>query len=1115
MSQKYEKLKTLLKELFQLDQPDLDFGLYRVMHVKSAEVMQFLDEDLLPQVQAAFGQYRSADKAEIEKELAKVIAGIAAAGMDPAQSPKVKDLHDRLKNDAVDVDALESEVYDYLFSFFRRYYSEGDFLAKRVYKPGVYAIPYEGEEVTLHWANKDQYYIKTSEYLRDYAFRLRLDNDKKPMRVHLRLADAAEGEHGNVKAAEGKDRVFILVAPGDSGRDFILEEDGEQGKELVIRFEYRSATIIDWPDDARAGKNKPPAQKDLTALAVKRVLAVTDVSLAPWIADLGQSHVTTSGDKADYTRLEAHLRRYTARNTFDYFIHKDLGTFLRRELDFYIKNEVMHLDDVENESAPRVEQYLSKIKVIRKIAGKIIAFLAQLEDFQKKLWLKKKFVVETQWCITLGCIPESFYAEIAGNEAQREEWVKLFAIDEIEGDMVTPGYSKKLKPEFLKVHPTLVLDTRHFDAGFAARLLEAIGDVDAQTDGALFHSENFQALSVMQARCREQVKCIYIDPPYNTGSDGFAYKDSYQHSSWMSMLRDRVEQARSLLAGTAGIATSINDIESSRLTPLSNEVFGEENHISTLVWNTEGHTDNQYDIKENHEYIQVYAVDRRRLEVGYVVDPNTRKESNLWKGFAKNSITKNGPGNPHSEVALPIGFPVEVDQLDLPSNMPPQEFFDEVRRRGFIRPEDTQKYAVSYPIRLDPMRASGGRLAAPCRVISGWANVNKLSEFIDGGCTPIVSEGETLRFYLSGLGVVYYRKDREKARNIYSVLREMGTTEQMRSEIESMGIRVPAKLYPKPTQLISYLLKVLAADGGISMDYFAGSGTTGHAVINLNREDGGRRRFILVEMGDYFDTVLLPRIKKVTFTPEWKEGKPKRLASQEETERSPRIVKVIRLESYEDALNNLTVRRTDTQQLLLNTADAQGADGFKEQYLLRYMLNVETRGSNSLLNIQAFIDPTAYKLKVKRLGSDESREVNVDLLETFNWLIGITVKHIAAPQMFSAAFERDSEKRLHLKGRLKQNADGSYWFRTVTGTTPDGRKTLIIWRKLTGEPEQDNLVLDEWFTKQGYSAKDSEFDLIYVNGGNNLENLKTPDDLWKVRLIEEDFHRLMFEMEVA
>ncbi|MEF8730948.1 MAG: hypothetical protein V5B40_03150 [Candidatus Accumulibacter meliphilus] len=245
MTQKYQKLKSLLQELFQLDQPDLDFGLYRVMHAKSAEVSQFLDKDLLPQVRAAFGQYKTADKAEIEKELAKVIGGVEAAGMDPAQSPKVADLRARLSSEAVDIGALESEVYDHLFSFFRRYYSEGDFLAKRVYKPGVYAIPYEGEEVTLHWANKDQYYIKTSEYLRDYAFRLRPDDDRKPMRVHFRLADAAEGEHGNVKAVERKDRVFILAAAGDSGHDFIAREDGEQGKELVIRFEYRPATLGD------------------------------------------------------------------------------------------------------------------------------------------------------------------------------------------------------------------------------------------------------------------------------------------------------------------------------------------------------------------------------------------------------------------------------------------------------------------------------------------------------------------------------------------------------------------------------------------------------------------------------------------------------------------------------------------------------------------------------------------------------------------------------------------------------------------------------------------------------------------------------------------------------
>ncbi len=107
----------MLKELFQLDQPNLDFGLYRIMHAKSAEVSLFLDNDLLQQVKAAFGQYKTADKAELEKKLSELIASIEAAGMNPDDSPKFKDLRARLKSAAVDVVALESEVYDHLFRF--------------------------------------------------------------------------------------------------------------------------------------------------------------------------------------------------------------------------------------------------------------------------------------------------------------------------------------------------------------------------------------------------------------------------------------------------------------------------------------------------------------------------------------------------------------------------------------------------------------------------------------------------------------------------------------------------------------------------------------------------------------------------------------------------------------------------------------------------------------------------------------------------------------------------------------------------------------------------------------------------------------------------------------
>ena len=150
-----------------------------------------------------------------------------------------------------------------------------------MYKPGVYAIPYEGEEVTLHWANKNQHYVKTNEYLRDYTFCLRPGVERDPMRAHFRLVDGVEGEHGNVRADIGKDRKFILAAPGESGYDFVVEEEGDQGKELVVCFEYRTATLTDWPKGKHSGKKSPPSQATLNAVAASSVLSVTDPATFP------------------------------------------------------------------------------------------------------------------------------------------------------------------------------------------------------------------------------------------------------------------------------------------------------------------------------------------------------------------------------------------------------------------------------------------------------------------------------------------------------------------------------------------------------------------------------------------------------------------------------------------------------------------------------------------------------------------------------------------------------------------------------------------------------------------------------------------------------------------
>ncbi|EKJ86151.1 DNA methylase family protein [Leptospira meyeri serovar Hardjo str. Went 5] len=1064
MSQKYEKLKNLLKELFQLDQPDLDFGLYRIMHARSKEITEFLDKDLLPQVKASFAEYKPADKATIQAELDKITASVSDAGMNPDESPKVRELRDKLKSEGVDISTLESEVYDHLFRFFRRYYSEGDFISKRVYKEGAYSIPYEGEEVKLHWANVDQYYIKTSEYLRDYAFRLNLDDDSNPRRVHFRLVDASEGEHGNVKESEDTKRAFILA----SG-NFVFEEDGE----LVISFEFRTASLSDWTDDQKAGKTKPPLQKELITIAERRILAHAGASLAAWIADLSSRHLKANGELADYSKLVAHLNRYTARNTFDYFIHKDLGKFLNRELDFYIKNEVMHLDDVENESAPRVEQYLSKIKVIRKIAKKIIDFLSQLEDFQKKLWLKKKFVLETNYCVTLDRISESFYEEIAANKEQVEEWVKLFSIDDLnetsEALISPPQYTNPLSINFLKANRNLVLDTKFFSEEFKQKMITSMENLDNQIDGLLIYSENFQALNLIQSRYLQHVKIVYLDPPFNLGGNAdYLYRVDYKDSSWMSLLQDRLEVTKKMISIDGSIMIRCNHDGNMLLRMFMNEFFGKNNYRNEIIVRraeeSKGDLNKQFagvkSITVNYDNIYWYSMSSS-TRFGRFLKPTIGKQSEShWHSFWKAEDRPN--------------MRYEILGIDL-NNHYGQWMWERVRAYRAIE---------NYKVYKEVSEANQMTLE------EYWVNNSKAYEEKNKVKLEFVE-----RFGNGYSSIKYWIPPRDYVMADNNWLDIKGYSNNWNFQTENSE------------GLLKRIIGSLVSQKDIVMDFFAGSGTTAAVAHKLNR------KWISVEMGEHFNSILKRRLTFVL------NGEQSGISS-EVSWSGGGFFKYIRLESYEDTLNNLDFQRSSAQESLLNF-QGKGIEEFREDYILRYMLNVESKGSKSLLNVSGFTDPTAYELKVKIPGSDESRRVHVDLIETFNFLLGLQIKNISAPQLVTADFERNSEKRLQLKDRLKVLSSESkkvesWWFRTVTGTTLDGRNVLVIWRKRPGGElsegvEKDNLVLNEWFTKLGYSSRDSEFDLIYVNGTNNLENLKTPDDLWKVRLIEEDFHRLMFE----
>lgn len=1042
---KRDQLIAKLKEMFQMDQADLDFGIYRIMNAKRDEVERFLDKDLLPTLRTTLEEFQPAGLADKQKELADAIANARKLKIDPDSLEVVQQLKAELAEGG-DLDRLENQVYSDLHTFFSRYYQDGDFLSLRRYKEGVYAMPYEGEEVKLHWANADQYYIKTAENFTRYAFKTAQG------RVRFELA-AASTERDNNKAATDNERRFILAA----------EPLAMDGNELIIRFEYR-------PD---ADKRK---QKELSTLAVTSLLALPEgapltenvLQWPAWRAALASA--LPSDKNKTRTVFEKHLSDYTAKNTFDYFIHKDLGAFLKRELDFFIKNEVMHLDDIEEDSAPRVESYLARIKAMRRISHKLIAFLAQLENFQQKLWLKNKFVLDTQWLITLDKVPESFYAEICEKaelpvqgwngqtRSQRQEWVTLFAIDEITADLAgAVVYSVQLTVDFLKANPFLTLDTALFPKDFKERLLASIENIDQQTNGLLINGDNFQALSLLQARYREQVQCIYIDPPYNTGGDDFIYRDAYKHSSWISFLSDRLRLGRALQAKDGTITVSIDDDEMHRLSEILDVTYG-DNELAKLVWDRNRKNDARY-FSVGHEYMLVWANSREAL-----AEKGTKfREPKEGLDDAKKAFAKLVKVHKSDWTLVREGWRAWFDNVPVSDPRRRLIRFSKVGARGPYRDDRDLSWPGGGGPRYEVLHPVTNRA---CSVPSrGWIFPNP-ERFWEEHAKGRISFGDDEIKIPSGITYLFEDTDDQVMPSVFYSYAQTAS-----QQFDAMfGARVfdNPKHWPDLMRVIRYV----TPRGGTVLDYFAGSGSTAHAVIDLQRGGYGARDYVLVEMGGHFDKVLKPRIQKAIYSSAWNDGKPVM------RDGLSHFVKYVYLESYEDALDNLgrvepTKRQTEILEKTENAA-------LREGYVLNYMLDIESRGS--LLNLDKFVDPFNVAMMITR--SNDMREVKVDMVETFNYLLGLRVQTMR---------------------RIKDVYE-------VVGVTPAGDQTLILWRDVN---KVDNVALDKWFEKQAYSSRDKEFDLIYVNGDNNIENLRRGDETWKIRLIEEAFLGLMFGSEMA
>ena len=548
MSTQFSALVSKLKEIFQINRPDLDFGVYRILNARSAEIAEFLDKRLKTKVEQYLGEAKSSLDENVLKELEAELKAefgkrafneqgelIDAEAIESALGQKYIALTQADAHEMTD----QSQVYSHLLTFFSRYYDDGDFISQRRYKGDTYAIPYSGEEVMLHWANKDQYYTKSGEMFSNYRFKL---NDERSVLFRLVSADTARENRKD----NDKDRRFIIVTePKTFTR---IDEDGEEFEETIVPFSIQNNELTILFEYATLPKGSK--QETLNIESYNKIVSA-EVLTTDWLNDLAQPAPTEKEPKR--TVLHKHLSTYTQKNTADYFIHKDLGKFLRHELDFYIKNEVMHLDDVvSTDQFIQIERQLSIIKCLRQIGLEIISFLASLEDFQKKLWLKKKFVVSAEYCITLDRVDESLYTEIAGNTAQWQQW------EDLGFKGTDAGWGTV---DYLKQYQALMVDTSLFSLEFKAELLKRIDDLDAQTDGLIINSDNFQALNVLKQKYKEKVKCIYIDPPYNTSASEIIYKNGYKHSSWLSLMDNRIANSISHLAGDGLMQVAIDDQE--------------------------------------------------------------------------------------------------------------------------------------------------------------------------------------------------------------------------------------------------------------------------------------------------------------------------------------------------------------------------------------------------------------------------------------------------------------------------------------------------------------------------------------------------------------------------
>ena len=763
---------------------------------------------------------------------------------------------------------FEEELYDKLYTFFKRYISEsGAVLFNQTpFHNNVYEKIYtDDEDVVLFWKTKNLYYVKTD-------------------RVFRSMPVEFDGLRFFFDASE------IEYKKNNEKREVIYELQGIENGVIVFKVKYSER-----------------GRKTNTEEILK--------------------NLKKAGIRVSEEQLQNAFRIFEKQSEVDYFINKNAREFLKEQFKLWLYQYLV--DGTEDWPKGRIDQ----LNILRNIAYKLIDLVAQFEEELVKIWNKPKFVINSNYVITLDRIAKhgekglEVIRKILNHpnlQEQIREWKELGIVDDsfrVEEVLEEDGLSEK--------YQFLPIDTAYFK-DLELEIIGLFDNLDQALDGWLIKSENYQALNTILNKFAGKIKVIYIDPPYNTGSDEFLYEDKHHHSSWLTMMENRLSLARGLLRDDGVIFVSIDDHEVNELNILLKSLSLIEVATIKIFSNPRGRQ-SSLNIAKSSEYLLVFSKKYQQVIRGESIPEERRREYRYRDDMGYYRLLElrhRGSGSDY----------YYVESLDYPIFYNPQT--------GDIKLEYDPNY-----IEIRPIGKTGrGRWT--------WSK-EKLKENKHLIVVKQTKDGKWRVF----------RKDYLHESELTKPL-DMWIEKEINYDRSSEEIRNLFKdkvyTFAKPIYLIHKILNISTDREDFILDFFAGSGTTAHAVMKLNKEDGGNRKFILVEMADYFETVILPRIKKVAYSFNWKDGKP------QDTDGLGVFFKYYELEQFEDTLAKVVYKDLDPL--------AVGKNIYEQYIFMR-----DKKMSDAL---EMDYEKGNVRVDLSKLYSD------IDIAETISNLLGKWIKRI-------------------------------------------------------------------------------------------------------------------------